>query len=584
MNYPPSHQTVVEAIQALRNVTERGFCFLREEADGSLHEAYVPYVDLEREIVGRAGAMQAAGLRQGQRLPIIIEDSRDFIISFLGAIFAGVVPVSVYPPAGVVQLRRYAQTIAAIVAKCDAAALLTTANLASDLHAIGAFQDLELLTTEALRGRTALFTPAQIRPGDVAFLQFTSGSTSSPKGVTITHRNIADNTAAIAAGMHLTTADLMVSWLPMHHDMGLVGFMLTPMFHAVSLHMLPTQVFLRRPGSWLRAISGSAQPVVSVAPNFAFARVARRMKEQDVSKLDLSRWRLAGCGAEPVIPADLEMFADKLAPAGFRREALQPMYGLAEATLAVTFSPLGAGLATCRVDAEKLRLGRAVLASEGTGTTRIANCGVPLPGWEVNIFAPEDACSERPLDAGEVGEVRMRGPSVMAGYWNDPAATQAAMAGNYLRTGDMGFLLDGQLHLCGRAKELMIFNGRNYFPDDIERAVLTVPGVRLAMAFQSSASPADPERGVGLVIAAETAVPGKVDAAAVRRAVNTEVGLSVDEIVFVAVGSLPKTTSGKLQRREACRQYEAGTLPTFDEAGNSRGHTAVEPDVADIAS
>jgi acyl-CoA synthetase (AMP-forming)/AMP-acid ligase II len=341
--------------------------------------------------------------------------------------------------------------------------------------------------------------------------------------------------------------------------MGLIGFLLTPIYATVSTRFMPTQMFLRRPGSWLRTISRH-QGSISVAPNFAFGLVTRRMKDEEIAKLDLSSWRIAGCGSEPIRPADLEHFARRLAPAGFRPQALLPMYGLAEATLAVTIPPLGMGLRDHAVDAAKLRTEQAAVATVGPKGVRIVNCGPALPDSGIGIFALEDEASAQPLAEGRVGEIRVRGPSVTSGYWNDPGATAGAFAGGYLKTGDLGFLHRGDLYVCGRIKDLIIINGRNYMPDDIEHAALTVPGVRAAMAFQTHHPWAEEGGSAKLVIAAEAALPERIDPTLLHRAVNTALGMSVDDVVLLAPRQLPKTSSGKPRRFEARRLYEAGML------------------------
>ncbi|MFL6654098.1 MAG: fatty acyl-AMP ligase [Sulfurifustis sp.] len=556
-----SNRSVVQAIQDLDRAPSRGFYFLGEGPDGTIEESYVPFPDLASLIARRAGALQAAGIRKGDRLAIILPDTREFITSFLGAILAGIIPVPIYPPTGVVQLDRYASTVGSIVAKSRACAVIATTEVEPALRAVQAThsEPLVLTTPEQLDRETAPLRAARISADDVAFLQFTSGSTSQPKGVAVTHRNIGANTSAIHAAFALTPDDVPVSWLPLFHDMGLIGFLLTALYATVSTRFMPTQMFLRRPGSWLRTISRH-RGTISVAPNFAFALVTRRMKDDEIAKLDLSSWRIAGCGAEPIRAADLERFAERLAPAGFRREAFLPMYGLAEGTLAVTIPQLGSGLRCRTVDALKLRAERTAVDCDTSDSVRIVNCGPALSVNDVAIFALDDERSERPLTDGRVGEIRIRGPNVMTGYWNDAAASKAAFAGDYLRTGDLGFLRDGELYVCGRIKEMIIVNGRNYFPDDIERAALAVAGVRAAMAFQTRDAWGASGGGTKLVLAVEAPVPERIDTALLHRAINTEVGVSLDDIVLLAPGQLPKTSSGKPRRAEACRWYEAGTL------------------------
>jgi fatty-acyl-CoA synthase len=553
------NRTLVEAIQDLEHAPSRGFFFLEDAPGGSIAESYVSFPDLARDVTRRAGALQAADVRRGDRLPIIVSDTREFITSFLGAVLAGIVPVPIYPPAGIVQLHRYMETILAIVRRSGAKVVLTTEKLNVDLAASGLPFPSRMLTTHQLETSCGAFHDEDVRFDDIAFLQYTSGSTSYPKGVCVTHANIASNSDSIQTAFRLTTDDVPVSWLPLYHDMGLIGFLLTPVYATVSTRFMPTQMFLRRPGSWMRAMS-SHRATISVAPNFAFAHVARRLKDEDVAKLDLSAWRIAGCGAEPIRPADLEAFATKLAPAGFRSRAFLPMYGLAEATLAVTIPEPDTGLMCCSVDVHKLRAEKTAVLLKGAGSVQVADCGPALPANQIAIFALDDDYSVHPLDEGKVGEIRIRGPNVMSGYWNDVSATRSAFAGRFLRTGDLGFLHQGRLHVCGRTKELIIVNGRNYFPDEIERAVRSVPGLRVAMAFQTSPVAVNDSEGSQLVIAAEAAAPDKIDLKHLHHAVSTEVGLSVNDVVLVAPGSLPKTSSGKLRRREACRLYEAGML------------------------
>lgn len=561
MSQGMSNRSVVEAIHDLDRAPSRGFYFLSERTDGTIEELYVSFPDLAALVARRAAALQAAGIRKGDRLALILPDTRQFITSFLGAIFAGIIPVPIYPPTGVVQLDRYASTVGSIVAKSRASAIVAIDEVEPALRAVQATYSapLVLMTPEQLDRETAPLRAERVNADDVAFLQFTSGSTSQPKGVAVTHANIGANTSAIHAAFRLTTDDVPVSWLPLFHDMGLIGFLLTALYATVSTRFMPTQMFLRRPGSWLRTISRH-RGTISVAPNFAFALVTRRLKDDEIAKLDLSSWRIAGCGAEPIRAADLERFAERLAPAGFRREAFLPMYGLAEGTLAVTIPALGAGVRCRAVDALKLRAERTAVTSDTADSVRIVNCGPALSVNEVAIFGLDDERSRRPLAEGQVGEIRIRGPNVMTGYWSDAAATQAAFAGDYLRTGDLGFLLEGELYVCGRIKEMIIVNGRNYFPDDIERAALTVTGVRAAMAFQTRDALAANGAGGKLVLAVEAPVPERIDIAQLNRAINTEVGVSVDDIVLLAPGQLPKTSSGKPRRAEACRWYEAGTL------------------------
>jgi acyl-CoA synthetase (AMP-forming)/AMP-acid ligase II len=551
-------RTLTQAILDLESVSSKGFHFLKEESDGSITETCTTFGDLFTEIVRRAAGLQAAGFCKGDRLVIIVPETQNFIATFLGAVLAGMIPVPVFPPVGMVQLNRYAATIASIVHRSEARAVVTTVPFdATVLNGSGTA--LRVLTPEQLPAGVGSFRGEKIRHDDLAFLQFTSGSTSHPKGVCVSHANIASNTDSIRTAFDLRTDDVPVSWLPLYHDMGLIGFLLTPIYARVATRFMPTQLFLRRPGTWLRTMSRH-RGTISVAPNFAFALVARRLKDEEIGKLDLSSWRIAGCGAEPIRADDLRHFAEKLRPAGFRPESLLPMYGLAEATLAVTIPPLNRGLRWHGVNALKLRAQLEAERAEGPESLRIVACGPALPANEVRIFALDDHRSSQPLPDEVVGEIRVRGSNVTSGYWNDPAASDAAFAGEYLRTGDLGFFSNGDLHVCGRLKELIIVNGRKYFPDDIERAALTVTGVRTAMAFQVSHAAPRENGSSGVIVAVESAAPGRVSLDLLHRAIGTEVGLRVDDVVLALPGALPKTSSGKPRRREACRLYEAGEL------------------------
>jgi acyl-CoA synthetase (AMP-forming)/AMP-acid ligase II len=499
-----------------------------------------------------------AGLQKGDRIALILPDTCEFVTSFLGAVLAGIIPVPMYPPAGTIQIERYVTTAAAIVARSRPRVVLAPTALHGALCSLAArgVAAPRLLSPEQL-DLAATFHPECIRSEDIAFLQFTSGSTSHPKGVSITHANVAANSDAIDAAFALDTEDVPISWLPLFHDMGLIGFLVTALYGTVATRFMSTQMFLRRPMSWLRAISDH-RGTISVAPNFAFTLLNRRLKNAEIETLDLSSWRIAGCGAEPICASTLRSFAERLACAGFRSEAFMPMYGLAEATLAVTIPRLSSGLRTHGVDAARLRTEGVALTRDDAGASHIVSCGSPLPVNDVEIFDPNDDASVRPLAEGEVGEIRVRGPNVLEAYWDDPEATAAAFAGKYLRSGDLGYMREGELYVCGRLKELIIVNGRNYAPQDIERAALSVPGVRAAIAFQTRMGACATE--AKLVVAAEAAMPDRVEPTLLQRAISGAVGLVAADIVLLLPGQLPKTSSGKPRRIEAWQMYETGLL------------------------
>jgi fatty-acyl-CoA synthase len=404
---------------------------------------------------------------------------------------------------------------------------------------------------------------------DVAFLQFTSGSTSRPKGVTLTHGNLAANIKCIMEdGLRMVPEDIAISWLPLYHDMGLIGFVLAPIYNVVPVHFLPALLFLKRPITWFQAFtrySGST----AYAPNFAYALCVKRIKPVDLEGLDVSRWRVAGCGAEPIRPETLEAFANTFERIGFKKSALLPSYGMAESSLAISFSELHEGMKTLSVHGPELwEKGIArVVPETDDDAIRLVSCGHEFPDHQVRVFAPDDATSEQPLADGVVGEMRIAGPSVMRGYWEDAERTRDTFAGTFLRTGDLGFLHEGHVFICGRSKEVVIVNGRNYYPQDMEWEASKVAGVRKGnvVAFGArdpSGMERDRER---VVMAFEVQDPERLGHSSallgdVRKAVQEGMGLTLDDVVALPPGALPKTSSGKLQRAKTRELYESGEL------------------------
>ncbi|MRG94267.1 fatty acyl-AMP ligase [Polyangium spumosum] len=558
-------RTVAQAIEDAASSTSTGYRFLDESPDVA---PFHSYADIERMSARFGGAMQAMGLRKGDRVALILPDNADFVFAFLGAVRAGIIPVPIYPPTGLGKLSGYLENTLHIVAKSGARVLVTSGEIKKILGTIQAeAKGLErVVAVEGVRTSTDELRPAKVDLDDVCFLQFTSGSTARPKGVTLTHRNLAANVHAIMpVGLRVTDAvDHGVSWLPLYHDMGLIGFVIAPIYHKNAITFLPPLLFLKRPARWLEAVS-KYRGTISFGPNFAYALAVKRIKESEMKGLDLSSWRVAGCGAEPIRAENLRAFAEKFGPVGFDERAFVCCYGMAESTLAVSFSKIWTGVRADVVDGETLwSKGRAEPAAEGSPrASGIVECGAAFEGHDIKTFAPDDEESARPLPEREVGELRIRGPSVMQGYWDDPEVTKRAFAGGYLRTGDLGYLAEGKVHICGRSKEVVIVNGRNYYPQDIEWEASQVEGVRKGnvIAFGTMKGPSDRER---VVITFET---GEKDEAAkkrlegeVRKAVQQSVGLTVDEVVPLAPGVLPKTSSGKLQRAKTRELYESGEL------------------------
>jgi fatty-acyl-CoA synthase len=556
----------------------RGFRFVSDEGvpgfDGRTQaETSFSYTAIERASARYGGALQALGLRKGDRVALILPTNEDFILCFFGALRAGVIPVPIYPPLGLGQLQGYLDNTRHIVGKSGARMLITTQQIKRLLGTVQSeCPGLEaVVAVEGIRESMEPLRPVDVRPADVAFLQFTSGSTSRPKGVSVTHENLMANIKCIMHdGLRIAPEDVGISWLPLYHDMGLIGFVLAPLVHRVPIVYLPPLLFLKRPVTWFQAFTRH-KGSIAYAPNFAFALAVKRIRERELQGIDLSHWRVAGCGAEPIRPETLEAFSDAFAKVGFRKEAMLPSYGMAESALAIAFTEINEGMKTIAVDSETLwGTGTVrIVPEDAEGAVRLVSCGKAFPDHEIAIFAMEDDTSKTPLAEGTVGEIRLRGPSVMPGYWEDTDRTREAFAGGHLRTGDLGFLWEGRLFICGRSKEIIIINGRNYYPQDIEWEASRVPGVRKGnvIAFGSRAQSGDRERVVlafelqDSTVSKEQAVSlGEGIALEIRKVVQEGLSLTLDDVVPLAAGVLPKTSSGKLQRGKTRELYEASEL------------------------
>jgi fatty-acyl-CoA synthase len=560
--------TLVDAVRAIASDRARGFVFVK--ADGT--ERMCSFCDMATEAERRAGQLVARGLRKGDRVALVIPDGDEFVLSFLGVLFAGGVPVPIYPQASFKNIESYHDTVAHIARASGATMSLTTS-------ATKAFVDPALARAPALRtiltiedlDGTASSAPVDVSPDDLALVQFTSGSTSRPKGVMVTHRNLAANAEAFMIhGLRRNeSTDKGVSWLPLFHDMGLIGFVVGPLFTHVPCVFLPTASFVRSPRLWLDKIH-EHRGTITYAPSFAYALVAKRLKEKEVDGLDLSCLRVAGCGAEPIRARALRDFAARLAPARFDPHAFLPSYGMAEATLAITFAPLGDGLRSDAIDTDALSKGEALPLEGGERIAReVVDCGTAFPGHEVAIVDE----SGRRLGERKVGEIVASGPSVTGGYFEEPELTAQALRplfptdvssregenGAWLHTGDLGYLVGDRLFVCGRVKEIIIIRGRNYYPSDIEWAVGEVPAVRRGNAVAFGAEFDGEERLVICCEGAASAVGGIQEAA--RECIAAQLGLAVHEVVVSPLASLPRTSSGKPQRRKTREMYLDGTLP-----------------------
>jgi acyl-CoA synthetase (AMP-forming)/AMP-acid ligase II len=501
-----------------------------------------------------AGGLQAAGIQPGDRVCIVLPTEPAFADAFFGVLLAGATPVPLYPPVRLGRLDEYFDRTAAMVRGSSARAILSSGRV---LRVLGQVldrvrPDCGLLDVAAL-AKNPPATAAVPRSADLALIQFSSGTTVAPKPVGLSHAQVLANARAVKDDLFTRFpeseghAHCGVSWLPLYHDMGLIGCILPALDHPSSITLLPPEAFLAKPALWLRALSRYGG-TISPAPDFAFALCVERIRDEQLEGVDLSRWVAALDGAEPISPANLRAFRDRFARWGLRPEALTPVYGLSEAALAVTFSPLDAPFRTVRVDAAQLSAGRAVTVEDGG--IELASLGPPLPGFGVQIRSPEGA----PLPESHVGAVHVSGPSLMTGYQD---RDEQPIVDGWLDTGDRGFLHEGALVITGRAKDLIVLRGRNHAPQDIERAVDPVDGVRAGCAVAVANIG---ENGEELLVFVEVRTPRQGLAEDCSKAVLAATGLRPDLVLLLEPGTLPRTSSGKLRRGEALRRYQADAL------------------------
>ena len=527
----------------------------RYRENGSVAE--LTYGELVAEADRMARGMQRLGVRRGDRVGLVLHRPRDFVPAFLGCVRAGFIAVPLYPPLTLGQLDSWAETTGRMLATARASLVLADSPVAYTLRGLpDRIPSLrEVVSMDALPDGGELHLGA-VSDDQVVFLQFTSGSTAAPRGVRVTHGSLWANAHAIMVdGLGASSRDRGVSWLPLYHDMGLIGFVMSPLVTRTPVTFISTLDFLKDPGVWVRTLSED-RGTISFAPNFGYALAARRTKSTD--GLDLSPVRVLGCGAEPIQPDAIQGFFDRFGEAGLKPSAFLACYGMAETTLAVTFAGMEDELKVDHLDLESEA--NDVARDKPSGLFRVehrvpvVSCGRALPRHRVSILG-EDG---KRLPEGRVGEVFVEGPSVTDGYWENEESTKRVFHEGGVKTGDLGYLSEGELFVTGRLKDMIIVRGRNYDPTPIEVAAGRVDGVRMGNVAAFSISGELTER---IVVAAEyrAGEPENIKAEIVR-AVQRDVGLTVSEVVLIEPGSLPKTTSGKLQRSATRSQYLEGTL------------------------
>ena len=548
---------------------ERPHVYLPQE-DGS--EQTLTYCQLSQRAVEAAVELERGGVGAGDRVALMLPTGADFFTSFLGILLARAIPVPIYPPFRADRIEEFAVRQAAILRDAGCALLITNRRgealgrlLRPAVPSLAQVWSAERLS-DALGAGDSLRWPALPAGGESpALIQYTSGSTGNPKGVLLTHSNLLANIRAIGEALEFSSEDRAVSWLPLYHDMGLIGAWLMCLYAGAPITILSPLAFLSRPERWLWAIH-CHRATLSVAPNFAYEMCARKIRDESIEGLDLSCWRASMNGSETVRPETIDRFTRRFAPYGFRPETMIPVYGLAESTVGLTFPPLNRAprldcirrdLLEQRGEAEPaVASGRPAKKGE---TLSLVSVGRPLTGHQVRIVDE----AGRPLGERRQGRVQFRGPSTMQGYFQQPEATAAIRCGDWLESGDLGYWADGELYITGRSKDIILKAGRNLYPQEIEAAAEEVEGIRKGCVIAFGL--ADPEQGTEkLVVAAETREqdPAALNrlAAQVGQRVLDALGAPADEVVLLGPGALPKTSSGKL-RRTACRQaYEQGRL------------------------
>lgn len=542
--------------RACRQPNDISYTFL---LDGETDEQNMTYGELDRQARLLAAKLQTI-CQPGDRALLLYGPGLEYVVAFFGCLYAGVLPVPAYPP-DPMRAARTLERLRAIVDDCHPSVILGTGESLRLLGPLaGNFDDLPTLASDKLEEWTHLrWTAPETAPDQIAFLQYTSGSTSTPRGVMVSHSNIMHQLGCMYPG---DSADVVaVSWLPMYHDMGLIGGMLAPFYFGRRIFLMSPLAFVQRPIRWLQAIS-RYRCTTTGGPNFAYDLCVSKLDPKDAVGLDLSSWRIAVSGAEPVRADTLKRFSAAFAPYGFNPEAWHPCYGLAESTLGVTGIESGKDLLALDFSAASLEKNVAVLAEDKEKTRKLVGCGWAIPDTEV-VIADPTTCKELP--EGHVGEIWFKGPSVAQGYWNRPDDTkrlfQATLAddgrGPFMRSGDFGFMHAGQLFPTGRLKEMMIFWGRNIYPQDVERTVASChtslrPNAGAAFAI---------ERGgqEHLVVVQEVVRPAKLDLDAiaqdVRQAVEAEYQVPLHGLALIRGGTLPKTSSGKVQRQGTRQRF-----------------------------
>jgi acyl carrier protein len=556
---PDRAQTLTEVLAwHVQEHADRPHAQMYEESGGG---ACITYGQLWEGAQRIAAGLQQRGLMPGDKVALMLPTGFDYLFTFFGILLAGGVPVPIYPPARMSQIEEHLRRHGGILENSMAQLLVTVpqAKVFGRLLKSSAPAMKQVVTPDDLAGGGKPQLPA-IGAQDTAFLQYTSGSTGRPKGVVLTHANLLANIRAMGGATDASAKDVFVTWLPLYHDMGLIGAWLGSLYYGAFVVMMSPLTFLTRPLRWLHAIH-HYRATLSAAPNFGYEFCLKRITDEELNGLDLSSLRLVFNGAEPVSPDTMQRFHARLAPNGLRWEALMPVYGLAENSVGLSFPPLGRGPHVMRVQRDVfMREGRAEPArDEDAQALQMVSCGQPLPDHEVRVVDDNG----RELPEAHEGRLQFRGPSATSGYYRNPEKTEALFDGDWLETGDMGYIVNGEIYISGRRKDVIIRAGRNIYPQELEEAVGNIAGVRKGCVAVIGAHDrtTSTER---LVVIAETRETDPSGMEALRERINGMtldlMGVPCDDVMLLPPHAVLKTSSGKIRRAACSEAYEQGRL------------------------
>jgi fatty-acyl-CoA synthase len=538
------YKTIIEALNTVKDEQRKGFTFIHQDNN----QSFLSFAEIYQKALSISAGIRNLRINRAEPVGLILQNAEEFIPAFYGIILSGAIPVPIYPPIHHKRLNYYFEVVEYINKVTNLKAIITTSYLKPYIKVNTKIIDLAELTTKDK------FIEDSITQDDIAFIQFTSGSISYPKGVMLTHKNISLNIDCFM-GQRIKPKedDIGISWLPLYHDMGLIGCVLAATYYKLPVVFMSPRYFLYQPKRWLLAIT-KYRGTISFSPNFGYGLCIHKV--EDTSGLELGSWRIAGCAAEPISYQTLKSFGKKFEKVGFRESSFLTAYGLAEATLAVTFLSNNNGIIWDEVDAEYLyKHGKAIYSYNKNNSVKIVSCGQPLSSFELKI---QDE-SGNSLPERVIGEVMVKGPCVMKGYYNNEKATNQIIKDGWLHTGDLGYLANNNLYICGRKKDLIIIAGKNYYPQDIEWVASEVEGVRKGNVVAFGIKDELKEKVVVVAESRNLREKKRIEAE-IKTNVAKRIGVKVSHVEVVPPGTIPKTSSGKLQRLKTKKLWEEKKL------------------------